>query len=84
MVLRTDGPSAERNMMKNKLAQNYMKNTTSQLDVSRTPDISLSKKTMVDTTEWKSAKIASCSRQTSRKDPLMRSQSDYRRIFKRT
>ena len=71
-------------MIRNKLAKNCMKNTILQLDVSITPDILLSKKTMVDTTEWKSAKIASCSRQTSRKDPLMRSQSDYRRIFKRT
>ena len=84
LVLRTDGPSAERNMMKDKLAQHYMKNTTSQLDVSLTPDISLSKKTIMDSTEWESAKIASYPRQNSRRDPLMRSRLDHMRIFKRT
>ena len=84
LVLRTDGPSAERNVMKDKLAQHYMNNTTSQLDVSLTSGISLSKRSIVDPTERESAKIASYPTQNSRRDPLMISRLDHMRIFNRT
>ena len=84
LVLRTDGPSAERNVMKEKLAQHNMKNTTPQLDVSLTPGISFSKKSIVDPTEQESAKIASYPRQNSRRDPLMRYWLVHMRIFNRT